>query len=317
MIFAVNHNTSDSDCCFVPTHITNVRQPSDLPFKETGFGGLPSYSRHRCEVKAVGFAAEEGGRPYDFDNRARRSGCLFQFTLSGEGCFQCLPRGRTVVVGPGQAFLAPFPSPTRYWLARGNWWEFCYAILDGDMAYDLVGQLVRQYGYVWDIAPDSAAIDAVRYLHRRALDGRAPDEFEAAAVGHRLLMELFRLRQAPQERFSEPVRKAMRLIEREYRSGGLTVDRLARVSGYSRYHFTRLFRMETGMAPHKYVQKYRVRRALELMASTRLSVKQVAMETGFSGCAYFCKEFRRWTRRTPTDLRKLGPQFRLGEVMVG
>lgn len=313
----MNGNSNSANCCFVPTDITNVRPPSDLPFKETGFGGVRNIPKHRCDVQAVGFVLESGRRKYDFDNRQRRNGCVFQYTLSGEGCFQSLPGGRVTHLGPGYAFLVPLPSPTRYWLAQHAVWEFCYVILDGDMANDLVAELVKQYGYTWELPRNSAVLDVIRCLHRGVLEGKAPDQFEASAMGHRLLMEMFRLKQAPVDEMMGPLRQALKLIEANYRNPRLTVGEIARSAGYSKYHFSRLFREETGMAPHKYIQMYRIRRALELMTSSSLSVKQVAMESGFNGCAYFCKEFRRWTKRTPTDFRRMGPLLRLDEVIVG
>lgn len=313
----MNSKANSTDCCFVPTNITSVRSPSDLPFRETGFGGVRSIPKHRCDVRAVGFVLESGRRCYDFDNRQRRNGCVFQYTLSGKGCFQSLPGGRVTPLGPGQAFLVPLPSPTRYWLPKNAWWEFCYVILDGDMANDLVAELVKQYGYLWELSLDSLVIDVIRCLHRGVLEGKAPDQFEAAAMGHRLLMEMFRLKQAPANRMRGPLRHALKVIEANYRNPRLTVEEIARAAGYSKYHFSRLFREETGIAPHKYIQMYRIRRASELMASSSLPVKQVAMDSGFNGCAYFCKEFRRWTNRTPTDFRRMGPQLRLDEVLVG
>lgn len=190
-------------------------------------------------------------------------------------------------------------------------------ILNGDMANDLVAELVKQYGYIWELSRDSAVIDVIRCLHRGVLEGKAPDQYEASAMGHRLLMEMFRLKQAPANQMRGPLRNALRVIEANYRNPRLTVEQIARSAGYSKYHFSRLFRDETGMAPHRYIQMCRIRRALELMASSSLPVKQVAIESGFNGCAYFCKEFRRWTQRTPTGFRRMGPQLRLDEVLVG
>ncbi len=306
-----------TDCCFVSSNITSVRQPSDLPFREAGFSGLRSILKHRCDVRAVGFVLENGQRDYDFDNQERKGGCVFQYTLSGSGYFQSKPSRKVTHLGPGHAFLTPLPSPTRYWLAPGQEWEFCYVILDGDMACDLVRELVKLNGYTWEIPRDSAAIDTIRCLHRSVLNGKAPDEFEVAIIGHRFLMELFRLKQRPAQSVTRPVGYALELIDRGYRNPRLTVQELARKSGYSRYQFTRLFHHEMGTTPTRYIQMYRIRRALELMASTDLPVKQVAMETGFNGCAYFCKQFRRWTQKTPTDVREMGPQLRLDEIMVG
>ncbi len=290
--------------------MTNVRtrMPATghaLPFHETGFQRIRSFARHRCDLRAEGFACEEGDRPYDYDSRTRRDGCLFQYTLSGEGCFQLLPGGKTQLLTAGQGFLVPLPSPTRYWLAAGRIWEFCYLLLDGEMAYDLVRQLNAQHGYLWEMPPESLPVTLIRSLHRRVHNGDIPDEFESATLAHQFLMELFRWHHRPKRAPTPVLAAALTRIEQEYRSHALSVAQLAADAGYSRFHFARLFRRETGQNPHAYLQRYRIRRAMELLVSTNNPVKQVALESGFSDCAYFCKEFKRWTHHTPATVRTL------------
>ena len=291
-----------------------VRTPQELPFKETAFIRIHSFSRHRCDLSAEGFALETGERPYDCDARRRRNGCLFQYTLGGEGRFQLRPKGRPVVMRRGMAFLILFPSPTRYWLPKGAEWEFCYITLDGDMTYDLVRQLIRQYGHVWELPPTHAAIDVMRGLHRRVLDNRIPNEFESSSIAHRFLMELFNFKFHPMGLRSEPVERVVRLLERDYHAPDLDVERMAAEAGHSRYHFSRLFRREMGTSPYAFLQRVRLQRAMDLIANSDQPLKQVAFDCGYRNYVYFCSEFKRVTRRTPGMVRRMGDQLNLSEI---
>lgn len=293
-----------------------VRSQPSLPPQENGFTRLHSFPQHRCDVVAEGVAMEDGRRVYDFDNRQRRHGCLFQYGLAGEGRFQQLPSGRPVILKPGMGILASWPSDTRYWLAPGTTWEFIYVILNGDMAYDLVNQLVREHGHVWTLAPSHPAIECLRTLHLAVVDGHAPDEFEAAALGYRFLMELFRSLQAPREFCPPSVEKARRCLETEYADPGLSMDRLAAAASCSKFHLSRLFKQALGRSPHAYLQQLRLRRALELVTSTGKPIKQIAQEVGYRDYAYFGKEFRRHTRHTPLSVRRLGSRLDLNLDMV-
>jgi AraC-like DNA-binding protein len=297
----------------VPSNI-RIGPKAGLPLNETGFSRISSYPEHRCDIIAEGLSLECGQRDYDFDNRKRRNACLFQYTFSGGGLFQPLPRGRTVHVTPGMGFLVPFPSPTRYWLAPGSQWEFCFILMDGDMAYDLVNRLVRLHGYLWEIPATHPAIDLIKGLHRHVLAGRVPDEFEMAALTHRFLMELFRAHRTPRPKVSPSVDRVLKLVERDYRDSRLSVDRIAREAGYSRHYFSRLFRREMGISPHAHLQQFRLQRALNQITTTEMPIKQIALESGYRDYAYFCKEFKRWTHKTPRSARRIGIPFNLSAI---
>ena len=303
---------SDSD--FVRSSTEIVRAPLELPFSETGFQQIHSYPRHRCDLSAVGFARETGEHPYVINARKRRDGCVFQYTLGGEGRFQSTAKGKPVVLQRGMAILVPLPSPARYWLAKGDEWEFCYITLDGDMTRDLFQLLIRKHGQVWNIPPAHAAIDVIRDLHRRILNKRIPDEFESANIAHCFLMALFHFQLKPDQPRSEPVERVIRLVERDYCDTNLDVTRIASEAGYSRYHLSRLFRREMGIGPYAFLQQVRLRHALDLVANTELPLKQVAFNCGYSNYVHFCSEFKRRTHRTAGMVRRIGSQFNLNEI---
>lgn len=298
-------------------NINIVLSSSGLPIKETGFGRISTFTQHRCELTAEGVSRETDAAHYRFDNHERTGGCIFQYTLAGEGRFQILPDGKPLTLYPGTAFLVELPSPTRYWLEPGTQWEFCYVILSGDMAHDLVRQLIRRHGYIWTIPPPDPAIDLIRNTHRQICQGRIPDEFESATIAFSLLMELFRTgRRKPSHIRSPGVERALRFIEHHYTDPDLTMKAISEASGYSRYHLSRLFKRETGDSPYAHLQDLRIRRALHLITSTRKAIKEVAFESGYRDVAHFCKAFKGRTQKTPMTFRRMGAQFNLSSIHV-
>ncbi len=83
----------------------------------------------------------------------------------------------------------------------------------------------------------------------------------------------------------------------------LTVDDLAAAATLSPFHFARVFKASTGLAPHEYVTSRRMERAKSLLLSTWLSVPDVAYSVGFSNVSHFRRVFRRHTGFLPSDLR--------------
>lgn len=79
---------------------------------------------------------------------------------------------------------------------------------------------------------------------------------------------------------------------------------LAKESGYSRVHFLRMFRAATGYAPHNYLLKLRVDRVRELLASSTLSLTDIALECGFSSHSHLTRVFRQVLGSTPSAYRR-------------
>ena len=96
-----------------------------------------------------------------------------------------------------------------------------------------------------------------------------------------------------------------RVIERMHNSDTeLSLQVLAKESGYSRVHFVRMFRAATGYPPHTYLLKLRVDRARELLANPTLSLTEIALECGFSSHSHLSRVFRQVLGATPSEYRR-------------
>ncbi|HOF89516.1 MAG TPA: AraC family transcriptional regulator [Armatimonadota bacterium] len=76
---------------------------------------------------------------------------------------------------------------------------------------------------------------------------------------------------------------------------GATLDHLARLAGYSKYHFLRLFSAQTGTTVHQYIDDCRRARARQRLGEGA-SKKAIARELGFSCPA----AYSRWARNAFT-----------------
>ena len=88
-------------------------------------------------------------------------------------------------------------------------------------------------------------------------------------------------------------------------SENVSIDRLVAFMGYSRARFFALFREHTGLSPNDYLQRLRIRRAMELLSRGTASVGKVALACGFSDKCYFSRVFKRQTGYTPIGYRSL------------
>ena len=85
----------------------------------------------------------------------------------------------------------------------------------------------------------------------------------------------------------------------------LTIEDLAEVADLSAYHFARMFRKTLGEAPHKFVLRRRIERAMEMLRDDRASVAEIALATGFSSQAHLTTRFSHFTGLTPAKYRNI------------
>jgi AraC family transcriptional regulator len=78
---------------------------------------------------------------------------------------------------------------------------------------------------------------------------------------------------------------------------------LSRRSGYSPFHFHRVFTKTTGEPPKRYVERLRLERAAYLLAVTEERVLAVALTVGFSNHETFSRGFRRRFSCSPSQYR--------------
>ncbi|WBL17860.1 helix-turn-helix transcriptional regulator [Citricoccus sp. NR2] len=85
----------------------------------------------------------------------------------------------------------------------------------------------------------------------------------------------------------------------------LTVGDLADHVGYSPFHFTRLFRLRTGVTPGQFLTALRIDAAKRLLLHDDDAVIDVAAAVGFDSLSSFSRRFRSVVGVAPGQLRRL------------
>ncbi len=72
----------------------------------------------------------------------------------------------------------------------------------------------------------------------------------------------------------------------------ITTEKLAKIAGYSEYHFIRFFKEQTGRTCKDYVNTIRLEKAAHLLEDSSMSITEIAFEVGYNDLSYFIKVFR-------------------------
>jgi AraC-like DNA-binding protein len=97
--------------------------------------------------------------------------------------------------------------------------------------------------------------------------------------------------------------RARDTIDRSY-AATLDVADLARVAHVSPAHFARQFRAVFGETPHRYLQRRRIERAMELLRDTDRPVTEVCLDVGFASLGTFSRTFSAVVGESPSAYRE-------------
>jgi AraC-like DNA-binding protein len=98
------------------------------------------------------------------------------------------------------------------------------------------------------------------------------------------------------------VTRAIRAIERRL-DAELSLQGLARAAGLSPYHFLRTFERLTGVTPHQYVMRARLRDAAIRVVDEPAKIVDIALDSGFGDVSNFNRAFRAEFGVSPTRYR--------------
>ncbi len=83
----------------------------------------------------------------------------------------------------------------------------------------------------------------------------------------------------------------------------LTLDKIACIAGFSKFHFSRIFKQYTNLSFYEYLNQQRVKKAERLLLDPNITITDVAMQSGFSSISTFNRVFKTVKECTPTEFK--------------
>ena len=143
--------------------------------------------------------------------------------------------------------------------------------------------------------------------------GDAVDRLYGEALSTALAVHLLRGYSAavcgPKRQYSGlPREKLLQAVEyiQDQLNADLAVSGIAQAVGLSPDHFTRLFKKSTGQSPHQYVVEARVRKAKELLTTSKFTISEAAYQVGFVDQSHLTRHFKRIFGLPPKRLLNRG-----------
>lgn len=237
--------------------------------------------------------------------RGKQEFGIWQYTLKGKGIFEY--GSKKYELAENMGFIAIIPENSVYYLPENSeGWEFIYLTFDGSDSLRLLKDYRRRFGEVVDYKDDKTIFKLALEIVKSADEGEIDNPYKLSAMTYNFLMQLFY-----NSRFlgdNVGAKPKWLLDVQDYCikniSSDVTIEDMAHVANYSRYHFMRQFAEWEGKTPYKYLIELRIKLAIQLLQTTNFSIKEVAEKCGFYNAAYFSKIFKEYHSVPPGSFRK-------------
>jgi len=103
---------------------------------------------------------------------------------------------------------------------------------------------------------------------------------------------------------SERIRRAVAYLHAHYTDPDLKEEKVAQEALLCLSHFWRAFRAEMGVTYARYLRNLRVEEGKRLLASTSLSVEEIARQVGYEAPEAFCRAFKQGVGVSPSQYRR-------------
>ncbi len=280
-------------------------------------GGITiGYTRCRPKTEEVGSDVRSGAHTLTFPTRG-----VFRMHIGG-------PAGRVLTCDPncavfqnaGDVFRTSHPGAIgdeTIWVAYQE-----NMVVEAVREHDPSVDQRRELPFPFTVAPsDPGAFLLMRSMFNEACRGQDADRalVEESAVnvlklsvarGYEQVGTLAGPRRTTVKAHAEIAESAkafmaMRCAER------LSIEDVSRHVHVSPFHLCRLFRKHAGLPIHRYINRLRLRVALDRLHERSTDLASLAMELGFASHSHFCDAFRREYGVPPSAMRLRVADLRL------
>ena len=240
----------------------------------------------------------------------RPQGCvdnILFYCVQGKGYYTL--DGHTFTLNPNQYVIVPATDkPLVYWSDTEDPWSIYWVHFTSDAlqafnrAYHIVPEQGPQY-----IPHNEKGIRIWEEMYENLSRGYSPENLMNTNLCLYHLIATFVFSQQQNQNSSSPEKAIIRETI-DYMKNNLDktirIGDFADLNKYSVSHFSKLFRLTTGMSPIEYFIHLKMQKACQLLYTEDSRVKQIAALLGYDDPYYFSRLFKKYMNTSPETYRK-------------
>ncbi|MBQ7879929.1 MAG: AraC family transcriptional regulator [Clostridia bacterium] len=235
----------------------------------------------------------------------KRDYFLLHFVTSGKGVYTV--GGKTFQVNKNEGFLIRPNEVTFYQADEKEPWEYYFVAFHGTAAPEIVEAVDWIDGYI--IKPQN--YQSVRKIMKNIHSIKNPERWSEYMVLGELYILLATLIKESKRQKTDVVKyakedslnKAIDYIKNNY-DKGIQVADIAAYANMHRVSLYRLFKERLNISVEKYLQNYRMDKAVFMLLNSDSSITEIASNVGMTDYPHFCRQFKKYYGFTPTEYRK-------------
>lgn len=224
---------------------------------------------------------------------------LLMYVKSGSGYARTETKSYTL--SAGDVMLLDCYIPHSYGTNTG--WEIQWLHFDGPMARAYFERVCSK-GQQIRIANHYAATHSLRKMLNLFYERKGVLDVQLSRMINDLLTDLILYSSEIRETDCNMsvVDECIRYITDNLQKD-ISVEELAEHAKLSPFYFSRLFKEQTGVTPHRYIIMVRLDYSRYILRTTEFTIKETAFQCGFRSESNFCTRFRKAFGMTPQEYR--------------
>ena len=230
---------------------------------------------------------------------------LLHYVLDGQGYYYVNDTKYTV--SKNQGFLIEPNVVTFYQADKDNPWTYLWIGIDGDKAKLYLNSAgLNENHLIFTYEKDDSLKEYVLEMlkHHTMSDS---DAFKIEGLLYLFFSKLCEDRKEipsmnKEENTNNYINKAIEFIQNNYHNS-IKVTDIANYICLNRSYLTSIFQNNLNMSPQKFLMKFRITKAAELLYNTNLSITNIAYSCGYSDPLAFSKAFKKIKGISPKEYR--------------
>ena len=235
---------------------------------------------------------------------AVRPNYIIHYIIDGKGFYQT--GDHKYFLDAGEGFLIEPDVMTYYQADRENPWSYLWIGFSGRHAKEYLEDLGLNSRHPTFRSGQGKELRRLVLQMLKCSDGSITSQYHLQSLLYAFFAALSKDAQhgneAPQSRENFYIERAISYIRNNY-SSEIKVTDIAEYLCVNRSYLYKLFQSSLQMSPQEFLTRFRISRAKELLATTKLSIEHVASSCGYQNALVFSKAFKRNTGYIPTLYR--------------
>lgn len=225
---------------------------------------------------------------------------LFCYTEGGSATIGYL--GKTFEIKKGDLLVLDLSNHSLI-SSPDEGWDIYFIHMRSGMTNDYYHEIINRVGFVNHSFNPSLFIKTIEKMIDKFDKGKL-NEYDVEKYANSILIDVLEQSKAEEKKVENPtLQRVVDYMNENYMKGILLSD-VCKDVGIANAYLSRLFLKHLSVHPSDYLMNLKLRKAISLLKFTRLTIKEVAILSGFINEKNMYNFFRKSMNTTPSQYRK-------------